>query len=185
VAPPTFAQTDRDFVYRVACKIVDPESAEDVAQDAMLLAYRHREAYRGDARYHTWLYRIAATAAFGHLRRRRQGPGVSRDDDALDRAIDPARSPEALLGDYQQAARALAILEQLAPMYRDVVLLRMSLSEAATAARLGITVANVKVRAHRARRMLQSAANDQVNDQVSDQVNDQVSDQVSACATPG
>src|SRR5262249_12243399 len=38
------------------------EDAEDAAQDAMLLAYRHRASYRGDAEFTTWLYRVAATA---------------------------------------------------------------------------------------------------------------------------
>jgi len=38
--------------------------------------------------------------------------------------------------------------------YRDVVLARAGSSEIETAARLGISVANVKVRAHRARKQL-------------------------------
>ncbi|MBX3158091.1 MAG: sigma-70 family RNA polymerase sigma factor [Deltaproteobacteria bacterium] len=156
-------------MYRVACRIVDPEAAEDVAQDAMLLAYRHRDSYRGDARYHTWLYRIAATAAFGYLRKRRRSPELLPPDDAAhERAPDPSGGPDELLSACQQTARALAALERLAPMYRDVVLLRLTLSEAATAARLGISVANVKVRAHRARRLLRTA-----------------NDQVSTSATPG
>jgi RNA polymerase sigma-70 factor (ECF subfamily) len=161
----TFEQTDRDFVYRVACRIVDAEAAEDVAQDAMLLAYRHREAFRGDSRYHTWLYRIAATAAFGYLRKRRRTPELLATEETVPDAADPASSPEAQLADFEQAAAALAALERLSPMYRDVVVLRLELSEAATAERLGITVSNVKVRAHRARHMLREcvAANDQVS----------------------
>jgi RNA polymerase sigma-70 factor (ECF subfamily) len=55
----TFTEQDRRFVYAVARRIVsDEDAANDVAQDAMLLAYRHRDRFRGDSRYRTWLYRI-------------------------------------------------------------------------------------------------------------------------------
>ena len=46
---------------------------------------------------------------------------------------------------------------ELAPKYRDVVLMRADHSETETAEKLGITVANVKVRAHRARAQLRAA----------------------------
>src|ERR1700749_3039800 len=72
-----FGPAERDFVYAIARRIVGtPEAADDVAQDAMLLAFTHRDAFRGDARFRTWLYRIAATAALGHLRKLRR----SRED---------------------------------------------------------------------------------------------------------
>jgi RNA polymerase sigma-70 factor (ECF subfamily) len=153
----TFGQSDRDFVVAVARRIVDPEAAEDVAQDAMLLAYRYRGDFRGDSQYRTWLYRIAATTAFGYLRRCRRSREQLATDQFQHDTVDPARSPEVLLSDLQVAAAACALLDQLAPKYRDVVVLRTELTEAAVAARLGITVANVKVRAHRARAQLRIA----------------------------
>jgi len=154
----TFQQADREYVYAVARRIVDPEAAEDVAQDAMLLAYRHRADFRGDSHYRTWLYRIAVTTAFGYLRRSKRSREHHATDAFLHDTEDPARSPEVLLGDLEIAAAEVAALDQLAPKYRDVVVLRTELTEAATAARLGITVANVKVRAHRARQRLRELA---------------------------
>ena len=41
--------------------------------------------------------------------------------------------------------------------YRDVLMMRTEMTEHETAARLGITVANVKIRAHRARQQLRDA----------------------------
>jgi RNA polymerase sigma-70 factor (ECF subfamily) len=155
----SFGRPEREFVYAVARRIVDsPEAADDVAQEAMLLAYRHRAAFRGDSRYRTWLYRIAATAALGWLRKsRRSREHLVANDSAVPELADLDRSPEMLVGDREAAIVAERLLAELDPKYRDVVVLRTELSEAETATRLGITVANVKVRAHRARAQLRAA----------------------------
>jgi len=153
---PVFGAAERAYVYAIAHRIVGSDAADDIAQDAMLLAYVHRDAFRGESRYRTWLYRIAATAALGYLRKRKR----SREqpvDDAMPAAIDPAASPESQVADREAAIVAARLLETLDPKYRDVVVLRTELSEAQTAERLGISVANVKVRAHRARAQLRSA----------------------------
>jgi RNA polymerase sigma factor (sigma-70 family) len=71
--------------------------------------------------------------------------------------IELEHTPEALVGDREAATVAERLLAELDPKYRDVVVLRTELSEAETAERLGITVANVKVRAHRARAQLRAA----------------------------
>ena len=46
--------------------------AEDVTQEAMLLAHRYRDSFRGESRYSTWLYRVTATAALMFLRKQRR-----------------------------------------------------------------------------------------------------------------
>ena len=68
-------------MYGVAMKYMkDEEKAHDVTQDALLLAYRHRASFRGDSRFTTWLYRIAATTRFDAPAQR-----SSRPADAFDR----------------------------------------------------------------------------------------------------
>src|SRR6201995_2281980 len=63
----------RTYVRSIAMKYVHNEhDAEDVTQDAMLLAHRYRNAFRGDSRYSTWLYRVTATAALMFLRKQRR-----------------------------------------------------------------------------------------------------------------
>ncbi len=154
-----FGRAEREFVYAIARKIVDtPEAADDVAQEALLLAYRHRDAFRGDSRYRTWLYRIAATSALGYLRKaRRSREYLVTKEGVTPEPVDHESSPERLVGDREAAVVAERVLENLDPKYRDVVVLRTELSEAETAAKLGISVANVKVRAHRARAQLRAA----------------------------
>src|SRR3569833_2485126 len=155
---PVFGEAERQFVYTITHRIVGTEAADDIAQEAMLLAYVHRDAFRGDSRYRTWLYRIAATAALGYLRKRKRSRArLATDPDAMHAPLDPAASPETQVADREAAAVASQLLEPLGPMYRDVVVLRTEQSEAQTAERLGISVANVKVRAHRARAQLRIA----------------------------
>lgn len=150
---------DRRFVYAVARRIVgSANDADDVTQDALLLAFRHRAAFRGEARYRTWLYRIASTTAISFLRRRRRSREQLGQGDAVDALVpDDAKSPEAEIADRDAARLVRRALAELDPKYRDVLLWRTSATERETAARLGISVANVKVRAFRAREQLRGA----------------------------
>src|SRR5215470_10194661 len=69
---PDLDQT-RAYVRSVAMKYVrDEQDAEDVTQDAMLLAHRYKDSFRGESRYTTWLYRVTATAALMFLRKQRR-----------------------------------------------------------------------------------------------------------------
>lgn len=155
--------SDRRFVCAIARRLVGEQDAGDVAQEALLLAHRHRDRFRGDASYRTWLYRIATTTALTHLRvqrRRRLDRMVSLDDAGPLAADDRARtSPELALARAEQAAQVRAGISALTPAYRDVLRLRFmdDLSEVEVAHALSISVANVKVRAHRARHALRGA----------------------------
>ncbi len=154
----TFSPDDRGFVYAIAYKLVGPEDAEDVTQDALLLAYRARDSFRGDSKYRTWLYRIAMTTALGHLRRRKRARvsivATEEQERMFDRVPDPARSPEHQVRDAQQVALVTRALDELPTSYRQVLLERVETSEPIVASKLGISVANVKIRTHRARRQL-------------------------------
>lgn len=156
-AAPSLCAGDRGFVYSVARRIVgSANDADDVTQDTLILAHRHRAAFRGDSKYRTWLYRIAATTAIGFLRRRKRSrEQLANDPEQLGSWIaDEAKSADAILVEAeaeQFVQRAIATLE---PKYRDVLLCRADATETETAERLGISVANVKIRAHRARKQL-------------------------------
>ncbi|MBA3819242.1 MAG: sigma-70 family RNA polymerase sigma factor [Deltaproteobacteria bacterium] len=156
----SFGASDRGFVYAVARRIVgNGEDADDVTQEALLLAYRHRDSFRGDARYRTWLYRIASTTALGHLRRRRRSREyLAANDEALGvQVADPARSPEDCLAKAEEAAIVQGAVARLDPKFRDVVVARAESTESETAAQLGISVANVKIRGHRGRKQLRES----------------------------
>jgi RNA polymerase sigma-70 factor, ECF subfamily len=148
-----FGPEERRFVYAVARRIVqDDDDAEDVAQDALLLAHRNLASFRGESRFRTWLYRIATTTALGHLRRSKRARfHVPVSELQL---VDPGKSAEQTVADAEVDELVRDAVAELEPPYRDVLLARADASEAEAAERLGITVANVKVRAHRARNQL-------------------------------
>lgn len=152
-----FGAEDRRYAYAVARRIVrDDQDAHDVAQDALLLAFRYRGSFRGQSTPRTWLHRIVTTTALTHLRsaarRRRHLEAAGAQPVAV------AVTPEQELSRRQQAQQVAAQVERLCEKYRAVLSLRIEdLSDAEIAARLHITVGSVKVRSHRARHQLREA----------------------------
>ncbi|MBK9037505.1 MAG: sigma-70 family RNA polymerase sigma factor [Myxococcales bacterium] len=151
----------RSYAKAIALRFVkdDTSAADDIAQDAMLLAHRHLSSYRGDARFSTWLYRVTTTAALMHLRRqRRRGREVlATVDDGTTAWIEaqPSRAPssEALAVAREQCARALRGVDRLGARYGEVFELRYALgcTESEIARATGLSLAAVKTRAHRAK----------------------------------
>lgn len=155
-----FDAADRRFVYAVGRRFVrDDAAAEDVAQEAMMIAFRHRDAFRGESHPRTWLYRIATTTALGYLRKQqRRDRWHNRSE--LGEAMDPAAQPSPFetLAAQQLTAEVQGHVSALDPKYADVIRLRANdLRDHEIAAQLGITTTTVKVRAHRARGMLRQA----------------------------
>jgi RNA polymerase sigma-70 factor, ECF subfamily len=66
-------------VYNLCLRIVKNESdAEDVTQEAFLLLFRKIHTFRGEAKFSTWLHRLATNLSLMRLRRKRY-PEVSLD----------------------------------------------------------------------------------------------------------
>ena len=133
-------------VYRLALHLVrDPETAEDVTQDAFLLAYRSLGRFRGQAKFSTWLYRIARNCAVdairGRERRRR-----------LERQI----PPETSVPDPSLRAALAGAIDRLPPELREafVVIEVFGLPYAEAARVLGVLPGTLKSRMHRTRKLL-------------------------------
>lgn len=150
----------RSYAKAIALRFVkdDTAAADDIAQDAMLLAHRHLASYRGDARFSTWLYRVTTTAALMHLRRqRRRSREVLAPSDDGPTWIDtlPARAPssESVAAAREQCVRALRGVDRLGHRYGDVFAMRYALgcTETEIARATGLSLAAVKTRAHRAK----------------------------------
>jgi RNA polymerase sigma-70 factor, ECF subfamily len=62
------------FMYRM---VHNQAVAEELAQEVFLRVYRSRETYRAEARFSTWLYRIATNLAVNHARDTRRERSVS------------------------------------------------------------------------------------------------------------
>lgn len=150
-------------VYRLALGMLgDPAEAEDVLQETFLSVYRNVGGFRGDSGLGTWIYRIAANASLMRLRRHKDTASLDETtEDGAEPKVAPSGGfwfwdPEeaALSGEVRQVmAQAIA---ELPEALRIVFLMRdvedMPASDVAEA--LGLTVAAVKSRLHRARMFL-------------------------------
>jgi RNA polymerase sigma factor (sigma-70 family) len=147
----------QDRVYGMALRATGkPEDAEDLAQEVFLSVFRGLEGFKGDAKFTTWLYRIAWNRCADWLRRNRK-PGrrttqLEEADDLADGRADPAAE---VLGedDRQRMRRALDGLDD---RYRSVVELSciQGLSYAEVGTALGLPVKTVETRLYRARKLL-------------------------------
>jgi len=63
----------QDMVYNTALGIVqNAEDAEDVAQEVFVQVYESVKQFKGDAKFSTWLYRIAITKSLDHIRKKKR-----------------------------------------------------------------------------------------------------------------
>lgn len=105
----------------------DQARADDLAQETFLLAWRKLDQFRGEARFSTWLYRIAYSC---FLQARRKGSSVADDidRDAPDQRISPPDAADLRL-DVERAMRRLSAAEHEVLLH--VVQLGLSHDEAA------------------------------------------------------
>lgn len=155
----------RDRIYRVALRMSrNASDAEEIAQETFLRAFRGIASFHGEARFGTWLYRIAVNEALMRKRAARRRPQESLEaafPGLADVGVAP-RAPEALADDridgMAAAARAHAALAQLDSDQRAALVLRdlegLTAEEAAEI--LGVSPEAVRQRAHRARLKLRT-----------------------------
>ncbi|MBZ5669819.1 MAG: sigma-70 family RNA polymerase sigma factor [Acidobacteriia bacterium] len=106
----------------------DRALAEDLAQEAFLRIYRARERYQPEARFTTWLYRIATNLALNAIRDRKDEVPEPASEDldrgpAFERFVDPKPTAEQKLleGDRQRLIRQA--VESLPANQRAAVIL--------------------------------------------------------------
>ncbi len=158
---PEDLERNRAYVKSVAMKYVrNEQDAEDVAQDALLLAHRYRDSFRGDSRYSTWLYRETAPPALMSLRKQRRlarevPASTTTDEDGtswLERQPDDTDTrAEVIARDQLDDVRAA--VAALGAKYPAEFWKRYGEGRTKTeiARELGLSVAAVKTRAFRGR----------------------------------
>jgi RNA polymerase sigma-70 factor (ECF subfamily) len=125
----------------------DPADVEDIAQEAMIRAWRHRDSLRQGERVGGWLATIVRNEAARDASRARPEPAQawehrSAEDERMTRVV--------VRADLEACLRRLPSEEQrlLRLRYED------DLTQAAIARYMNLPEGTVKVRLHRARRKL-------------------------------
>jgi RNA polymerase sigma-70 factor (ECF subfamily) len=130
------------LAYRYAS---NPSEAEDIAQDALLRAWRHRSSLRDGDRRNQWLATIVRNEAF------RQHARVRPDPTSAIESREGVEDQRVLA--TVELADLRAALKRLNERDRELLEMRYSqdLSQAEIARKLGIPEGTAKVRLHRAR----------------------------------
>ena len=145
----------------------DATVAQDLAQEAFVRVFAHRETYKDIGKFSTWVFTIARNLALNEVRNRKHRPALSLDGAPNDSGpltsvgakvvTPPAAAPpeEAARGDLRAAVRRA--IEGLEEHHRVVVVL-CDIEErpyAEAAAILGVPVGTVRSRLSRAREQLE------------------------------
>lgn len=117
------ASTIVNLAYRM---IGNQAEAEDLAQEAFLAAFKALPTFRADAKFSTWLYRIASNKCKDWLRVKRPGQGQYDvdADEQLDLHVSEDRTPEDLLSQQQVAKELNQAIQRLPPLYREAFVLK-------------------------------------------------------------
>jgi RNA polymerase sigma factor (sigma-70 family) len=133
----------------------NPAAAEDLVQEVFVRILKYRHTFDGEARFETWLFRIARNARADHFRK--QGPTAAPVDEVL-HVTSSAPGPAEQLEQATDLQRLQRALQELDDEPRDLLVLaryqRMKYDRIAEL--LGIEVGAVKVRVHRAMRQLRT-----------------------------
>ena len=153
-------------IYGLAMRLTrNPSDAEDAVQEAFLLVYTKLDSFRGESAFGTWLYKVALNSIYMKLRQRKHAAEDNIDDylptfdehgmmQGMVRKF--GNDPESEAVREQSTVAVREAIDRLPTDYRIVLVARDidELSGQETAEALGLTVAAVKSRLHRARLFL-------------------------------
>jgi RNA polymerase sigma-70 factor (ECF subfamily) len=139
----------------IARRVPDPDTADDLAQEVLLKAYRSGATTEDVGDVAAWLYRIARNTVVDYYRSRDRQPGLGTLPENLvsDGADDDDHA-------VRQLARCLRpLVAELEPIYRDALTFTDldGLTQTEAARRAGISVSGMKSRVQRARTQLKAA----------------------------
>jgi RNA polymerase sigma factor, sigma-70 family len=157
------------MVYTLALKLMKkPEEAEEMAQDTFIKAFHKIDSYEGKSKFSTWLYSITYNACISELRKRRI-EFKSLDDRQV------SDQDEQRMYDYYKENRKedqekyLALAMEKLPE-DDQVLVTLYYYENQSMDEIslitGLTVSNIKVKIHRARKRMQVMLYEMLNEEV-------------------
>jgi RNA polymerase sigma-70 factor (ECF subfamily) len=134
----------------------DPTHQEDLLQDIHMALWRSFATFANQCSLRTWVYRVAHNTAASHVRRKLRGrllPSINLDDlNDIPHEFDAERHVD----ESEVLTRVHALIQQLKPIDRDVLLLYLEGMEGAEIAEIvGISRSNVAQKVCRAKNLLQ------------------------------
>ncbi|PIV32094.1 MAG: RNA polymerase subunit sigma-24 [Lysobacterales bacterium CG02_land_8_20_14_3_00_62_12] len=134
------------------CRLLhgDEAAADDLAQETFLLAWRKLDQFRSDARFSTWLYRIAYSC-FLQMCRTKSWAARNAQDDEMEHLPVPVHAMDLQL-DLARAMRHLSVAEQAVLLH----CIQLGLSHEEAAYVLAMPLGTVKTHAMRGKAKLKT-----------------------------
>lgn len=146
----------------------EPE-AEDVVQDAFVLAFTKLDSFKGNSAFFTWLYRIGYNVAITRIRRKKTTVSIEGKEETgrLD-FPDNGPAPTHRMEQQEQASQLMRAMDRLSHEHRAILVLREmdELDYDAIAEILDLPIGTVRSRLHRARTQLREHLDLIMNGQV-------------------
>ena len=152
------------MVFNVALRMLrNREDAEDAAQEAFLRAFRSIGTFRGQAKFSSWLVRIAINVSLSFAERAHAKQTFVEFQEEADKAdahsVEAGMNPEEIAARQDFGERIRALVGTLEPRYRAVITLyyleERSYQEVAEI--LEIPLGTVKTHLHRAKEYLRKS----------------------------
>ena len=124
----TLAERYRLKITRLAFRYVnDADTALDLVQDIFFKVFRNLSHFRGDAKFSSWLFRLAVNDCIDHIRRlkTRKEHSLSAIQERGFDVADPRHSAKTTLEKADSQSRAKAALDRLPSSQRTVVVMKI------------------------------------------------------------
>ena len=158
----TLVASYEKFIFNVACKMFsNSEDASDIAQEALIKAYKNIDKFDFNSSFSTWLYRITVNACIDEMRRRKgkESFSIDAEDEEGGLAVqieDTSLGAEERVIQNETVSEVRAAIDKLSEEHKTVIILRdlQDMTYEQVAQTLDLSIGTVKSRLARARKSL-------------------------------
>lgn len=158
----TLVASYEKFIFNVACKMFsNSEDAADVAQEALIKAYKNIDKFDFNSSFSTWLYRITVNACIDEMRRRKGKDNISIDAEDEESGLtlqieDTSLGAEERVIQNETVSEVRMAIDKLSEEHKTVIILRdlQDMTYEQVAQTLDLSIGTVKSRLARARKSL-------------------------------
>lgn len=158
----TLVASYEKFIFNVACKMFsNSEDAADIAQEALIKAYKNIDKFDFNSSFSTWLYRITVNACIDEMRRRKGKDNISIDAEDEESGLtlqieDTSLGAEERVIQNETVSEVRMAIDKLSEEHKTVIILRdlQDMTYEQVAETLNLSIGTVKSRLARARKSL-------------------------------
>lgn len=159
----------KDMVFTLAIRVTKSrEEAEEVSQDSFIKAFKSLDRFKGDAKFSTWLYKIAYNNCMDRVKKNARKYNTGTIDEVVENRIKATDDTMQTIERKERAELMQLCLQELPEDERSILWMfyyeELSLKEIIEVTSL--SQANLKVKLHRARKKLLAVVQEKVEPEI-------------------